>query len=112
MDIVGRYIDTFCNAAIDKGDGTSDRDHEFYDLMKSMYLKLENHPLGMEAFRKLLEHKSSIISSWAASQLLAKYDNKMALLVLEHISKEDSFEGFSAEIVLKEYKNGNLKPPF
>jgi len=112
MEIAGRYIDTFCNAAIDKGDGTSDRDHEFYDLMKLMYLKLEKHPSGLKAFSQLLEHKNSIISSWVASQLLAKYDNKMAQSVLERISKEDSFEGFSAEIVLKEYKSGNLEPPF
>jgi hypothetical protein len=113
MDIVGRYVDTFCNAAIEKGDGTSDKDHELYDLMKSMYQKLESHPLGAEAFSKLLKHENSIVSSWVASQLLALNNDKSALRVfLKRISKEDSFESFSAEIVIEEHKSGNLKPPF
>ena len=112
MDIVGRYVDTFCNAAIEKGDGTSDKDHEFYDLMKSMYQKLENHPSGVEAFSKLLKHENSIVTSWVASQLLALNNDKSALKLLKKIPKEDTFESFSAEIVLKEYKSGNLKPPF
>ncbi|WP_444994568.1 hypothetical protein [Aliikangiella sp. IMCC44359] len=39
MDLAGRFEDTFCNIAIEKGDGSASNDSELYEEMKDYWEK-------------------------------------------------------------------------
>lgn len=112
MDLIGRYLDVFCVAAIDKGDGTSEQDSLFFACMQKAYSKLNNHPQGLEHFAKLLNHESNWVKLWVAVQLLSSSENDEALLVVNNLSADESILGVCASTTLSEYKNGKLQGPF
>lgn len=112
MDIVGRFIDVFCIAAIEKADGRSESDSVLFERMKKSYLLLVNHPKGLKHFAQLLDHENNWIKVWVASQLLSNNGDKKAFAVLDTLSKEESIMGLCASTTLDEYKKGILRGPF
>ena len=112
MDLVRRYEDTFCNLAIEKGDGQQPNDSLLFDEMKNIFCLLYNHPSGKQRIISLLDNKNEWVRSWIAAQVLSEGENKKALLVLESLMDKDCTIGFSAEITISEFKNGTLKSPF
>lgn len=112
MDIVSRYKDSFCNAAIAKGDGTLSNDGELFSTMKATFTRLYNHPSGSKHICMLLRHDNDWVKSWVASQILSEGKSKDAEQVLIKLKAKNGVLGFNAEMVLEQYKNGELKCPF
>lgn len=112
MDILGRYIDLFTNAADSYGDGSDANAHIHYESMREMMQKLRNHPSRDAALTELLESNSAWASSWAAAELLSTGDNRVAMNVLKQQAKEPGIIGFNAEVILSEFAKGSLRSPF
>jgi len=112
MDIVGRFEDVFCNAAIDKGDGTTPDDERLFETMKGAFTRLHNHPRGKEHILELLQHENNWVKIWVATQVLSEGHNSEASRILQLLSKESGSIGFSAEMVLSQHQSGELLCPF
>ena len=112
MDIVGRFVDVFCKAAISKGDGTSPQDQLYYARMQEAYSCLMKHPHGQNRFESLLQHDNDWVKSWVAAQTLAESGNANALNVLTKLSKQNFITGFSATTTLDQHIKGMLSGPF
>ncbi|TQV76730.1 hypothetical protein FLL45_01880 [Aliikangiella marina] len=112
MDLVGRFEDTFCNIAIEKGDGSSSNDAELFEEMKAYFIRLYNHPRGKSRIEGLLNHNNEWVQFWVASHLLSEGDNKRAATVLKKLSNDGGNLGFGSETTLNEYKKGTLGSPF
>ena len=112
MDIVGRFEDVFCNAAIAKGDGTSEEDSKLFAAMHDSFTRLYNHPSGGKHILQLLLHENNWVKIWVATQILSESSSPEAEKVLKQLALESGVFGFNAEIVLNQYENGELKCPF
>jgi len=112
MDIVGRYEDVFCNAAIAKGSGGGSNDNELFEAMKDSYVRLRNHPSGKRSIENLLCHESDWVRSWVASQLLSEDGHSRAKETLQKLASETGVASFGAMMVLSEFEKGNLGSPF
>ena len=112
MDLCGRLEDLFCNLAIKKGDGSRSDDSQIFEDMKEAFIGLYNLPTGKERIIKLLTNDNEWVRFWVAAQLLSEGKNKAAIRVLQDLSNKGGVLGFSAEMVLSEYKSGSLGPPF
>jgi hypothetical protein len=66
---------------------------------------------GRQAFKELLSDESRHVRGWAAAQTLGMGDQS-GVPMLESESLERGMRGFTAEMVLKEWRGGRLKPPF
>ncbi len=62
---------------------------------------------GNKLLLSLLQHKNESVSLWAASHAL-KIDEKQAKAKLKEVMDSSSFFNFDAEMVLQEWKTGNL----
>ncbi|MEQ1761937.1 MAG: HEAT repeat domain-containing protein [Pyrinomonadaceae bacterium] len=111
---IEQLIAKFRTAAKDKGDFATPakRDHRFYDEMRTAALAIGKFDSpGKEAFKALLKDESVHVRSWAAATLLVEGDVE-ARIVLEQIAKSEGIIGLNAEMALREFDRGNLKPPF
>lgn len=111
---IAKAREQFRSAAIEKGDFAEDaaRDHALHESMREAWDALERRGSeGRAAFCSLLADESHHVRSWAAAQLLA-LGNAEAIPVLEAEAAESGLRGFSAKMVLQEWKAGRLKPPF
>ena len=107
-------ISQFRQAAIEKGDFAepANRDHTLFAAMAEAWRALEEHGAdGHAAFRGLLADQSAHVRSWVAAQLLGDGDTS-GVTVLEAEAALGGIGGFAAEMVLKEWREGRLAPPF
>jgi len=102
------YIEQFCESAIAKGDGTSAKDHEYFESMKSAV----NHLSDSSELLPLLQHKNEWVVCWSASHLLVNGQSSKAIRALENLVQKGGISGFSAEVVIQEYKQGSFVSPF
>lgn len=79
--------------------------------MRDAVSKLHSSPAGRNAFAQLLADDSLIVASWVAAALLAD-GNVDAVPVLEKTAEQPGMLGFSAQMILREYRAGRLKGPF
>ena len=111
MDLVGRFIGVFCDAAIQKGDGTDTQDKVYLGKMQEAYFQLTKHPRGLSNFESLLNHENNWVKCWVAAQLLSEFGNQEALTLLTKLSNSGGVVGFTAETTISEYNAGNLMGP-
>ena len=107
-------IEKFRSAAIEKADGAepAGKDHVLYDQMEAAWQVLEQHGAdGRQAFKELLTDESRHVRGWVAAQLLGLGDQS-GVEMLEADTLEGGMRSFTAEMVLKEWRGGRLKPPF
>jgi hypothetical protein len=102
------HIQTFCDAAISKGGGTTSDDSKYFEIMKNS-INLVDDQTELLA---LLEHKNDWVVSWVAAHLLCKSNSRQALLALKNIVKSGGIVGFCSEMVIQEFECGELKSPF
>ncbi len=69
------------------------------------FLKTEN---SIESLLQYLSHSSIGVRLWSACYILP-INEKMAIKVLENITKEEGIISLTAETTLNEWKKGNLK---
>jgi len=81
------------------------------DLMLSIYKELSHR--GLKSQTKLLcllDDADSSVKAWAATHSL-NFAAPAALATLKSLVSEEGLAGFNAEMVLKEWKKGNLRIP-
>ena len=66
--------------------------------------------LGRSILTDLLSHENDSVRCWAATHLL-KLDEQRARWVLQRLTKAKWPLGFTARIVLEEWRKGTLKTP-
>ena len=111
---IEQAIERFRQAAIEKAEFTEPaiRDNVLHASMSKSWGELEEHgKAGRTAFKSLLSDESAHVRSWAASQLLALGDED-CVQVLEELVSSGGLLGFSAEMVLREWRAGRLRAPF
>lgn len=104
----------FRHAAIEKADFAepAHKDDALYRQMDDAWRTIEEHgELGRQTFKNLLSDESRHVRGWVASQLLALGD-EVGVATLEAEVLEGGIQGFDSEMVLTEWRNGRLKPPF
>jgi len=112
--VIQKLIAKFRRAAIEKGDFATPakQDHRLYDEMRTAVLEIGKfNSAGKEAFKALLTDESVHVRNWVAATLLVEGDVE-AREALEQIAKSNGMIAFDAEMTLKEFDRGNLKPPF
>jgi hypothetical protein len=105
-NIVRRYV----AAAIAHGEATLNdyrTANEQYDEMEKALHELDD--LGRrDLLLDLLEYDNAFVRCSAAADTL-RIDEERATSVLVDLSKERGIVGFDAEMILKEWKKGNLR---
>jgi hypothetical protein len=102
------HIEQFCESAICKGDGTSSRDHEHFEAMKSSIA----HISDSAELLPLLNHENAWVVCWVASHLLANDKTSKVVNALNGLVQKGGVSGFSAEMVIQEFKLGCFVSPF
>ena len=74
------------------------------------YLR-SNGAQGIQALIGLLEHESPHVRGWVSAELLSS-GTKVAIPVLENLSKAEGLLGTTAKISLQQYEAGKLESPF
>ena len=113
MDVID-MIRRFREAAIRKGDGSSDPrlDSRLHAQMAETCRELDAQgESGSAALRSLLHDESAWVRSWVAAHLLSRRDDQ-ARPVLEALAEDSGLVGFAAQMVLDEFRKGRLKSPF
>lgn len=102
----------FKKNAIEHGQHTMSGDHK---LCNKCYKNIMNAVKYIaskgkyDGYKPMLEDSNSSVRIWAASALL-HVDTKNAVKALKKVIKEDDgVMGVDAEMILEEFKNGNLK---
>lgn len=110
-DIIVQYVETARNHgdAIENGDYKK-ANSNYKKNMKALDKLRQFGKEGCDELFNLLNHDNLRVRLSAATQLL-NTKNKEAIHTLKKISKEPGIVGFSAKMVLKEWKSGNLKIP-
>jgi hypothetical protein len=101
-------IEKFCESAMCKGDGTSSRDHEYFEAMKSSIA----HISDSSKLLPLLDHENAWVVCWAASHLLADDKTKKAINALNRLVQKGGVSGFSAKMVIQVFRQGSFVSPF
>jgi hypothetical protein len=91
--------------AIEQGDSKAANKNYAVMVKNITFLKNQNSIDKLSAF---LNHGSTGVRLWASTYLLSVKEDE-ALKVLEHIASGTGILSFSAEMVVKEWKKGNLK---
>ncbi|MDQ2772545.1 MAG: hypothetical protein M3Y54_18815 [Bacteroidota bacterium] len=106
-------LEQYRAAAFQHGQATERGDartaNKQYEQVMRAYRGIKQH--GEEAMMHLgplLKDDDFSVASWAAAHLLP-YDEQQATTVLQHICKQPGIVAFSAEMVLREWKNGRLR---
>ena len=111
---IPELVRQFREAAISKGDFhmKAKEDHRLHALMAKAFHGLQSHgEAGQAAFRSMLTDQATVVRSWVAAQMLSQGQTE-ARFVLEQLRKESGFLGFTAQMVLEEYRRGTLESPF
>jgi len=105
-------VDAFRRAAIQTGDFAepANQDQPLEDMSMAWQVLEKNGPDGREALTCLLFDECPHVCTWVATQLLALGDER-GIPVLEANVEVGGLIGFECEVVLSEWKAGNLKPP-
>lgn len=102
----------YISGAEEHGQGTESGDHKkanlAYSHINDAYKKLKEKNPKLTDLIPLLSHSNSSVRSWAASHLLS-INSEAALPVLEKISQEKGLTAFSAEMTIKQWKEGKLE---
>jgi hypothetical protein len=106
-------ISKFRRAAIEKGDSSQpeSRDQALHSEMADAWRFLKQSDGGRIAFGALLSDDSMHVRGWVAAQLLAMGEQSGVLEVLEANAATDGLAGFSARVVLREWRAGRLQAP-
>lgn len=107
-------VQEFRDAAIRKADFVSppSDDHVLHKTLSDTWRFLYSQGTdGRMAFRNLLTDQSPHVRLWVASQLLAEGEADAAT-ILEKDTTTEGLHGFSAQMVLKDWRAGRLASPF
>ena len=111
MSTIEKAAAEFISAAVEKGAEGGPRDDELYRKIQSSYRSLTSAgDAGLEAVRRLAAHKEPDVRLWASVALLARGESEY-LSVVELIEREGGIRGLVAEMVLDEYRSGQLREP-
>ena len=104
-------LEIFEDAAIKQSDaitqkGSSKIANRNYDKILAVAQYLRENKLLPE-LSVFYTHPNLSVRSWAAAYLLPVYEEK-SIKILEEIAKIEGFGALDAEILIKEWRNGNL----
>lgn len=108
-------VSTYMAAAIEHNHATSVGDHKAadraHDIIATMYsqLRRQGHA-GQAELVPLLAHENVGVRTWAASHAL-EFAPRLGEPVLESLAAEPGFAGFTAGMVLSEWRAGRLTFP-
>lgn len=112
MKTTKELIDNYINYAILHGEGTESGDYRkanhAHDQLIKVYKELKLKDPKLSCLKPLVKHDNNSVKAWAATHLLP-VDEKLALSILEQLSKMNSFIGLDAEMVIESWKSGTLK---
>ena len=104
-------IKEYILGAEEHGKGTESGDHKRanlgYSRLNDSYKKLKEQDPNLCALEPLLNNSDKSVRSWAASHLLL-VNSEVALPILEKISQEKGTVAFSAEMTIKQWREGKL----
>ena len=111
MSNISKYIEN----AINHGEATNKGDHKkankCYEKLIEAYLQIRNSGENwIDEFIELLLHENDSVKCWSATHLL-KYREQEAIKTLKELNTGKGITSFDAEMVLEEWKKGNLKLP-
>ena len=106
-----RALEIFEDAAIKHADaitqkGSNKIANRNYDKILAVAQYLRENKLLPE-LSVFYTHPNLSVRSWAAAYLLPVYEEK-SIKILEEIAKLEGLEAFNAEILIKEWRKGNL----
>ncbi|MDX1478175.1 MAG: DUF2019 domain-containing protein [Saprospiraceae bacterium] len=103
----------FVDCAIEKGDFHPDskQDRHLFKKMSEAFHALMTQKDGHERFEQLLHHHSPHVRLWAATQMIC-VGHAAAHGVLDSLAAHSGYPGSTARLVLSEYLQGRLRPPF
>ncbi len=87
--------------------GDSKNTNIAHDKLIKSYKILKKQDSSLKQLIPLLQDNDISVRAWAATHLLP-IDEKLALPVLEQLSKMNSFIGLSAEMTIESWKSGTL----
>lgn len=104
-------LEIFEDAAIKQADaitqkGSSKIANRNYDRIAAVAQYLRENKL-LHELSVFYTHPNLSVRSWAAAYLLPVYE-KESIEILEEIAKLEGLEALEAEILIKEWKKGNL----
>lgn len=114
MTTVDDAISAFRQAAIEKGAFARPpaRDHALHAAMAAAWRALNAQgEAGRQAFASLLNDESRFVRTWVAAVLLSRGDNR-GVIVLEADAEAPDLQGFSSQMVLREWRADRLGCPF
>jgi len=104
-------LEIFEDAAIKHSDaitqkGSSKIANRNYDKISAVAMYLRENKLLPE-LSVFYTHSNLSVCLWAAAYLLPVYEEE-SIKILEEIAKLEGLEAFNAEILIKEWRKGNL----
>ena len=110
-DLVKQFVDAAERHGSGMEQGNSNSTNCAYDDLVEITVAIkEKSSDGLRALTPLLRHASPSVRKCAAFRLLMLCTDE-AVAVLEEVANESSYVGFDAEMILEEWRKGNLKPP-
>jgi hypothetical protein len=110
-NIIERYVQSIASygEAMEQGDYNSaniyfDRNKQAFDQL----LRFGSH--GSNSLFQLLNHGNPHVRISAATHLLSTYPDE-SLAILEELASSSGFEGFTAQMVLEDFKKGDVLVP-
>ncbi len=108
--IIQKYVDLVIKRGIFQEEGNSKESNKLYDKIEKYRKTMkDNMELYIEDLKNLLNHENDYVRLTTAFTLLPFLEKKSED-VLEKISIKRGLVGFSAKMILQEWKKGNLKP--
>lgn len=108
-------LDQYASAAIAQGKSIQNADsvegNAQFDLQLRLLKEIDSSTnLGRRALVSLLTHEDMWVRESAATHLLG-VEEHVAIKVLEEVANSSGIVAFNAEMVLKEWRAGNLNIP-
>jgi Domain of unknown function (DUF2019) len=108
-------ISEYKKHAQNHGKGTMDgnpklTNRSYHKVMETLNKIKKYNDEGYKALSQLLEENNDYIRLFAATHLL-NYNKQKAEKTLQEITQKPGIVSLDAEVVLQEWKNGNLKIP-
>lgn len=112
MSDINTVISDFVNASINNGialeDGNSNQANKYYRIIEKKINWLKSHnEISNILFSDLLNHPNDYVK-YHASFALLHFKTDIALKTLAKLSEKQGLLGFSAEMIISEYKKGNI----
>lgn len=109
---IDRYVAAACQHRSATNSGDSDKANRAHDDLVESLLRIRSLCNGtVIPLESVLSHKDAGVRCWAATHLIWELPERAAKILNDTVD-EGGFTGFDARMVLQEWENGRLQPPW